>query len=137
MYCPTLSLIRYQEVAEKAFEMCLASACRKWQLSFDRCRILQKLNPRVPTQTGKPGKMEKLFPVREKSGNFVQTGKVREIWTKYWKSQGNLENFYFLCFFNWTVFVKMDQVFSFQAHLVGVLSGYPIWGKLVSHSLYL
>ena len=23
----------------------------------------------------------------------------------------------------------MDQVFSFQAHLVGVLSGYPIWGK--------
>ena len=54
---------------------------------------------RVPTQTGKPGKMEKLFPVREKSGNFVQTGKVREIWTKYWKSQGNLENFYFLCYF--------------------------------------
>ena len=54
---------------------------------------------RVPTQTGKPGKMEKRFPVREKSGNFVQTGKVREIWTKYWKSQGNLENFYILCYF--------------------------------------
>ena len=33
---------------------------------------------RVPTQTGKPGKMGRHFPVREKSGNFEQTGKVRE-----------------------------------------------------------
>ena len=42
--------------------------------------------------------MDKLFPVREKSGNFVQTRKVREIWTKYWKSQGNLENLFFVLF---------------------------------------
>ena len=27
----------------------------------------------VPTRTGKPGKIRKLFPVREKSGNFEQT----------------------------------------------------------------
>ena len=33
---------------------------------------------RVPTRTGKPGKMGRHFPVREKSGNFEQTGKVRE-----------------------------------------------------------
>ena len=40
---------------------------------------------RVPTDTGKPGKpgkMEQLFPVREKSGNFEKMsksqGKVRE-----------------------------------------------------------
>ena len=36
---------------------------------------------RVPTWTGKPGKPGKIgrhFPVREKSGNFEQTGKVRE-----------------------------------------------------------
>ena len=37
---------------------------------------------RVPTDTGKPGKMRQLFPVREKSGNFEKTlksqGKVRE-----------------------------------------------------------
>ena len=39
------------------------------------------------TQTGKPGKMGKHFPVREKSGNFEQTGKVRENDTKYWKIQ--------------------------------------------------
>ena len=39
----------------------------------------------VPTWTGKPGKMGKLFPVREKSGDFEQTGKVREFYTKYWK----------------------------------------------------
>ena len=35
----------------------------------------------VPTGTGnqgKPGKMGRHFPVREKSGNFVKTGKVRE-----------------------------------------------------------
>ena len=35
---------------------------------------------RVPTRTGKPGKikMGRHFPVRDKSGNFEQTGKVRE-----------------------------------------------------------
>ena len=68
-------------------------------LRKEKCTQILHINHRVPTQTGKPGKMEKLFPVREKSGNFVQTGKVREIWTKYWKSQGNLGNFYFLCYF--------------------------------------
>ena len=41
-------------------------------------------NVRVPTRTGKPGKMGRHFPVREKSGNFEQTGKVRENHTKYW-----------------------------------------------------
>ena len=55
----------------------------------------------VPTGTGnqgKPGKMGRHFPVREKSGNFVKTGKVREFYSKFWKnwkklhwkSQGNL-----------------------------------------------
>ena len=38
---------------------------------------------RVPTRTGKMGRH---FPVREKSGNFEQTGKVRENHTKYWKT---------------------------------------------------
>ena len=44
----------------------------------------------VPTGTGnqgKPGKMGKHFPVREKSGNFVKTGKVREFCPKYWKNR--------------------------------------------------
>ena len=61
---------------------------------------------RVPTRTGKtgkPGKMERHFPVREKSGNFEQTGKVREKvrenHTKYWKTEGILEKKYLL-FFN-------------------------------------
>ena len=44
----------------------------------------------VPTWTGKPGKMGKHFPVREKSWNFEQTGKVREFYTIYWKSEGIL-----------------------------------------------
>ena len=44
---------------------------------------------RVPTRTGKPGKMGRHFPVREKSGNFEQTGKVRENHTKYWKTEIN------------------------------------------------
>ena len=43
---------------------------------------------RVPTRTGKPGKMGRHFPIREKSGNFEQSGKVRENNTKYWKTQG-------------------------------------------------
>ena len=44
---------------------------------------------RVPTRTRKPGKMGRHFPVREKSGNFEQTGKVRESHTKYWKTEIN------------------------------------------------
>ena len=40
---------------------------------------------RVPTRTGKMGRH---FPVREKSGNFEQTGKVRENHTKNWKTEG-------------------------------------------------
>ena len=47
------------------------------------CR--ERFHDRVPTRTGKPGKMGRHFPVREKSGNFEQTGKVRENHTKYWK----------------------------------------------------
>ena len=37
---------------------------------------------RVPTQTGKLGKMGKHFPVREKSGNFVSPEKW-EPWIRY------------------------------------------------------
>ena len=60
----------------------------------------------VPTRTGKPGKMRKLFPVKEsqgiwnrleKSGNFAQnSGKMRGIYPKYWKSEEILASFY--CF---------------------------------------
>ena len=45
-----------------------------------------RLQIMVPTGTGnqgKPGKMGRHFPVREKSGNFVKTGKVREFCPKY------------------------------------------------------
>ena len=38
---------------------------------------------RIPTQTGKPGKIGRHFRVFEKSGNFEQTGKVRKNHTKY------------------------------------------------------
>ena len=46
--------------------------------------------PRVPTRTGKPGKMGRHFPVREKSGNFEQTGKVREKSGKTTQNTGKL-----------------------------------------------
>ena len=48
----------------------------------------ESLVHRVPTQTGKPGKMGRHFPVREKSGNFEETGTVGENHTKYWKTEG-------------------------------------------------
>ena len=45
---------------------------------MDQVFSLKKRNTgRVPTPTGEPGKMGRHFPVREKSGNFEQTGKVR------------------------------------------------------------
>ena len=46
---------------------------------------------RVSIQTGKMGKH---FPVREKSGNFEQTGKVRENHIKYWKIQRISDKYY-------------------------------------------
>ena len=60
-------------------------------------RRLNFLNlSRVPTQTGKtgkPGKMGRHFPVREKSGNFEQTGKVREKSGKTTQNTGKLRAF--------------------------------------------
>ena len=49
---------------------------------------------RVPTWTGKPGKPGKMgrhFPVREKSGNYEQTGKVREKSGKITQNTGKLQ----------------------------------------------
>ena len=53
---------------------------------------------RVPTRTGKTGKTGRHFPVREKSGNFEQTGKVRENHTKYWKTEEISEKI--ICYFS-------------------------------------
>ena len=44
---------------------------------------------RVPTWNGKPGKLGRHFPVREKSGNFEQTEKVREKSVKTTQNTGN------------------------------------------------
>ena len=54
-----------------------------------RNEIIGSFN-RVPTRTGKPGKMGRHFPVREKSGNFEQTGKVREKSGKITQNTGKL-----------------------------------------------
>ena len=64
------------------------------------------LHVRVPTRTGKPGKMGRHFPVRKKSGNFEQTGKVRENHTKYWKNEKISDKYYliFLVTFKLTVY---------------------------------
>ena len=71
---------------------------------------------RVPTRTGKPGKVGRHFPVREQSGNFEQTGKVRENYTKYRKTERISEKNYLLFFndiqMNCVLFAKMDKVFS-------------------------
>ena len=56
------------------------------QVWFIKCLI----SCRVPTRTGKPGKMGRHFPVREKSGNFEQTGKVREKSGKITQNTGKL-----------------------------------------------
>ena len=60
---------------------------------------------RVPTRTGKPGKPGKMarhFPVREKSGNFDQTGKVREKSGKITQNTGKLREFQtnIICYFS-------------------------------------
>ena len=71
---------------------------------------------RVPTRTGKSGKMGRHFPAREKSWNFEQIGKVREIT----QNTGKLRKFqtnvicYFLVIAKWicVLFATFDQVSS-------------------------
>ena len=46
---------------------------------------------RVPTHTGKPGKMREVFPVRGKSGNFKILPKSQGILYQSGKSQGTLD----------------------------------------------
>ena len=58
--------------------------------------------------------MARHFPVREKAGNFEQTGKVRENHTKYWKTQGILFDIFSDILMNCVLFAKMDQVFSLK-----------------------
>ena len=41
-------------------------------------------------KSGKTWKMGRHFPVREKSGNFVKTGKIREFYSEYWENGKNL-----------------------------------------------
>ena len=70
------------------------------------------LQDRIPTQTGKPGKMAKHFPVIEKSGDFEQTGKVRENHIKYLKTQEFQTNIiiYFLVIFKCTVYYLLKLI---------------------------
>ena len=88
---------------------------------------------RVPTRTGKtgkPGKMGRHFPVREKSGNFEQTGKVREKSGKITQNTGKFREFQtnilFVIFFNniqiyCVSFAKMDQVFTQKQNFKNIL----------------
>ena len=48
----------------------------------------------VPTWTGKPGKMGRHFPVREKSGNFDQTGKAGKMTQNTGKFRKISEKYY-------------------------------------------
>ena len=70
-------------------------------------------------------KMRKRFAIIKKFWNFEHTGKVCEF---YLKREGLLEIFS-------VIFLRI--FFSCHAYPGGVLSGCPIWGKLVCHSLYL
>ncbi len=51
------------------------------QVPVQDCGPRWMLHSRVPTRSGKPGNLGKLFPVKEKSGKMA-------ILAKFWKSQG-------------------------------------------------
>ena len=67
--------------------------------------------------------MEKLFPFKEKSGNFEQTGKVREFSPKYWENEGifpkilekwgNFSQFYFHFFSDFLIEVHLLNTFLY------------------------
>ena len=80
---------------------------------------------RVPTWTGKPGKMGRHFPVRERSGNFEQTGKVRENHTKYRKTWGISEKCYLLFF----LIFKLTVYYLLKWRTFSILKKLKIPGK--------
>ena len=64
---------------------------------------------RVPTHTGKPGKMREVFPVREKSENFrispESQGKVME----FFISQGKLDQKIILLFYGKSLITAVSR----------------------------
>ena len=103
---------------------------------FDGIKKVGTLLPvRVPTRTGKPGKMGRHFPVREKSGNFEQTGKVRENHTKYWKILGIWDKYYliFLVIFKWTVCYLLKWI-KFSVKKIKHLKNTGKWQKKLEKS---
>ena len=86
-------------VACMAAGPCVVGACMQERRPLKRVlRILLESilvfvhRHRVPTQTGKPGKMERHFPVREKSGNLNRLEKSGKIMQNTGK-QRNSEKF--------------------------------------------
>ena len=75
---------------------CIARRQHGKKLEVDLGSICTKNTFRVPTRTRKHGKIGRHF----QSGNFEQSGKVRENLTKYWKSPGISDKCYLLFFSN-------------------------------------
>ena len=86
---------------------------------------------RVPTRTGKPGKWEGIF----QSGNFEQTGKVRENHTKYWKTEINWDKYYliFLVIFKWDVHYLLKWI-KFLVKKQNIKEILEKWQKILEKS---
>ena len=92
--------------------------------------------PGFPLRLENLEKWEGIFQFREKSGNFEQTGKVREIHTKYWKTQEIWDKYYliFLVIFKWTLYYLLKWIkFSVKKNktLKKILE---IWKKILEKS---
>ena len=99
--CRVTKVISYTFCSTRCKCFTLLTSARKPSATNPWCEFIDLMMNRVPTRTGKtgkPGKMGRHFPVREKSGNFEQTGKVRENHTKHWKTEGISEKI--ICYFS-------------------------------------
>ena len=71
----------------------IATGITCWSLCLCAMYVLKSGYFMVPTGTGnlgKPGKMGRHFPVGEKSGNFVKTGKVGEKLGNFTQNTGKI-----------------------------------------------
>ena len=69
-------------------------------------------------------RMGKLFPVREKLGNFEETGKVRKFYQKYWKNEGILPS----------VYLYFSQIFNKVFYLLNSLNKIVKNGQILKKS---
>ena len=90
---------------------------------------------RVPSTPGKPGKMMTVFPVMEKSWNFIILPNIMEKWGKPWKNGLSVifAHDFFLLYRALLIHVHLGEILG-HLGFCGVFRWQGTWGFLGWHA---